>query len=119
MFNTLIALSYLVAASLFIVGLKRLSSPATARSGNTIAAVGMLIAIIATLLSRDIVSFRWILLGLAIGTAGGVVMAMRVKMTAMPQMVGMLNAFGGLASAVVAFCEYLFTPAGRPTDVSV
>ena len=119
MFNTLIAISYLVAASLFIVGLKRLSSPATARSGNTIAAVGMLIAIIATLLSRDIVSFRWILLGLAIGSIGGAVLAMRVKMTAMPQMVGMLNAFGGLASAVVAFCEYLFTPAGRPTDVSV
>ena len=119
MFNTLIAVSYLVAASLFIVGLKRLSSPATARSGNTIAAVGMLIAIIATLLSRDIVSFRWILLGLGIGSVGGVFMAMRVKMTAMPQMVGMLNAFGGLASAVVAFCEYIFTPNGRPTDVSV
>jgi H+-translocating NAD(P) transhydrogenase subunit beta len=119
MFDALITLSYLLAASLFIVGLKRLSSPATARAGNRLAAVGMLIAIIATLLSRDIVTFEWIAVGLIIGGIVGALMATRVKMTAMPQMVGILNAFGGLASGVVAFSEYLFTPAGRPTDVSV
>ena len=114
-----IAASYLVAASLFIIGLKRLSSPATARQGNTLAAVGMLLAIVATLLVREIVAFQWIVVGLLLGTALGGVMAMRIKMTAMPQMVGILNAFGGGASTLVAFSEYLFTPAGRPVDVSV
>jgi NAD(P) transhydrogenase subunit beta len=114
-----IAAAYLIASSLFIIGLKRLSSPATARSGNTLAALGMLIAIIATLLVRDIVSFQWIVVGLLIGSALGAVMAHTVKMTAMPQMVGILNAFGGGASMLVAFSEYLFTPAGRTTDESV
>ena len=113
------SISYLVAASLFIVGLKRLSSPATARSGNTLAAVGMLLAIIATLLSRDILSYQWIIVGLLIGSAVGAVMARTVKMTAMPQAVGLLNAFGGGASALVAFAEYLFTPDGRSLDVSI
>jgi NAD(P) transhydrogenase subunit beta len=117
--DVLIAASYLVASSLFIVGLKRLSSPATARSGNSLAAVGMLIAIVATLLVRNIFSFQWIVVGLLLGSALGAVMAQRVKMTAMPQMVGILNAFGGGASLLVAFCEYLFTPDGRPADVSV
>jgi NAD(P) transhydrogenase subunit beta len=117
--DVFIAASYLVAASLFIVGLKRLSSPATARQGNTIAAAGMLLAIVATLLVREIVSFQWIVIGLVLGTALGAVMAMRIKMTAMPQMVGILNAFGGGASTLVAFSEYLFTPGGRPVDVSV
>ena len=117
--DVFIAASYLVAASLFIIGLKRLSSPATARQGNTLAAVGMLLAIVATLLVRQIVSFQWIVVGLVLGTALGALMAMRIKMTAMPQMVGMLNAFGGGASTLVAFAEYLFTPTGRPVDVSV
>jgi NAD(P) transhydrogenase subunit beta len=115
----LTAVSYLVAASLFIVGLKRLSSPATARSGNSLAAVGMLIAIVATLLAREILTYQWIIIGLLLGSAIGVVMALRVKMTAMPQMVGILNAFGGAASALVAFSEYLFTPTGRALDVSI
>jgi H+-translocating NAD(P) transhydrogenase subunit beta len=117
--DVFIALSYLIASSLFIVGLKRLSSPATARAGNALAAVGMLLAIVATLLAREIVTFEWILLGLAIGTVVGVILAMRVKMTAMPQMVGILNASGGLASALVAVAEYLFTRNGRAADVSV
>jgi NAD(P) transhydrogenase subunit beta len=117
--DVFIAVSYLLAASFFIVGLKRLSSPATARSGNSVAAVGMLLAIVATLLVRDIVSFEWIIVGLLLGTIAGGILAVRVKMTAMPQMVGILNGFGGGASALVAFSEYLFTPTGRPTDVSV
>jgi NAD(P) transhydrogenase subunit beta len=114
-----IALSYLVAASLFIVGLKRLSSPATARSGNTLAASGMLLAIVATLIGREILSYQWIILGLALGTIIGAAMAMTVRMTAMPQVVGILNAFGGGASTLVAFAEYLFTPAGRGLDVTI
>jgi NAD(P) transhydrogenase subunit beta len=117
--DVLIAVAYLLAASLFIVGLKRLSSPATARAGNALAALGMLLAIVATLLAREIITFEWIIVGIIIGTIAGAVMALRVKMTAMPQMVGMLNAFGGAASMLVAFSEYLFTPAGRPADVTV
>ncbi len=114
-----IAACYLVASSLFIIGLKRLSSPATARAGNTLAAVGMLLAIVATLLVREIVSFQWIVVGLLIGSAIGAALAMRVKMTSMPQMVGILNGFGGGASTLVAFSEYIFTPNDRSVDVSV
>ncbi|HJR66895.1 MAG TPA: NAD(P)(+) transhydrogenase (Re/Si-specific) subunit beta [Gemmatimonadaceae bacterium] len=118
----IISLTYLVAAVLFIVGLKLLSSPRTARRGNAIGALGMLLAIGATLLDQQIISFRWILLGLVIGTALGVWLASAVKMTAMPQMVALLNGFGGAASAIVAAAEYyllLQHPEQRATDVVV
>jgi H+-translocating NAD(P) transhydrogenase subunit beta len=101
-----IQLSYLIAASLFIVGLKQLGSPATARRGNLIGAIGMLIAIIATLLDRSILNYEMILVGILIGSGLGAVMAQRVEMTAMPQMVGLLNGFGGAASALVAVGEF-------------
>lgn len=101
-----IQLSYLVAASLFIVGLKQLGSPATARRGNLIGAIGMLIAIVATLLDRSILNYEMILVGILIGSALGTVMAQRVEMTSMPQMVGLLNGFGGAASALVAVGEF-------------
>ena len=117
-----IALTYLVAAVLFIVGLKLLSSPRTARRGNAIGALGMLLAIAATLLDQQIIAFRWILLGLVIGTALGIWLALAVKMTAMPQMVALLNGFGGAASAIVAAAEYyqlLQRPELRATDVVV
>jgi H+-translocating NAD(P) transhydrogenase subunit beta len=117
-----IALTYLVAAVLFIVGLKLLSSPRTARRGNAIGALGMLLAIAATLLDQQIISFRWILLGLAIGTAAGIWLALMVKMTAMPQMVALLNGFGGAASAIIAAAEYYqlqLRPELRATDVVV
>jgi NAD(P) transhydrogenase subunit beta len=103
----LVNVAYLVASILFISGLKRLSSPATARSGNTLGALGMLIAIVATLLHWEIVSFTWIVVGLFIGTVVGAWLARSVKMTAMPQMVALLNGFGGGASALVAGDEYL------------
>ncbi|MGH7482578.1 MAG: NAD(P)(+) transhydrogenase (Re/Si-specific) subunit beta [Longimicrobiales bacterium] len=106
----LIALAYLIASVLFILGLKRLSSPRTARSGNLLGAVGMLIAIVVTLLDRQIVTVGAIVLGVLIGTLVGVAMARLVKMTAMPQMVGALNGFGGGASLIVASAEYLQTP---------
>src|SRR5688572_19256019 len=117
-----ISLTYLVAAVLFIVGLKLLSSPRTARRGNAIGALGMLLAIGATLLDQQIIGFRWILLGLVIGTAAGISLAHAVKMTAMPQMVALLNGFGGAASAIVAAAEYyqlVMHPELRATDVVV
>ena len=70
--STFIALCYLIAASLFIVGLKYMSSPATARRGNTLAALGMLIAIVVTLLNREIISFTWIIAGIILGSLIGV-----------------------------------------------
>jgi H+-translocating NAD(P) transhydrogenase subunit beta len=110
-----IQVAYLVAAVLFILGLKRLSSPKTARSGNMLGASGMLIAVVVTLLHWEIVSFTWILAGMVIGAAVGTSMARMVKMTAMPQMVALLNGFGGAASALVAGDEYLRFAAGATT----
>ncbi len=99
-------LAYLLAAVLFIFGLKRLSSPATARSGNRIASLGMLIAIVTTLVFEGIVTWPMIIIGMIVGSAIGLIFAKTVKMTAMPQMVALLNGFGGGASAVVASAEY-------------
>ena len=101
-----IELSYLVAASLFILGLKKLCSPATARQGNLWAAVGMLLAVVATLLDRQVLNYQMILVGLAIGSGIGVIAAYKVQMTDMPQMVGLLNGLGGAASALVAIGEF-------------
>ena len=102
MLANLINISYLIASVLFIVGLKGLSSPRTARRGNVLGSLGMLLAILATLLDRGIVRFDLILAGLAAGTIIGLVWALKVPMTAMPQMVAILNGFGGAASALVA-----------------
>ncbi len=100
-------LAYLLSAVLFIVGLTRLSSPETARTGNAIAALGMLLAIVATLMDRAIIDFTWIVVGLLAGSAAGLVMARTVKMTSMPQMVAVFNGFGGAASGLVAASQYL------------
>lgn len=111
---------YLIASTLFIFGLKLLSSPKTARKGNLYGAVGMLLAIIVTLLSNEIVSFSAILVGLIIGSAIGVVAALKVKMTAMPQMVAVFNGLGGGSSAIVALVEYSRAAGGSiPLDVSL
>ncbi|WP_416309801.1 NAD(P)(+) transhydrogenase (Re/Si-specific) subunit beta, partial [Spirulina sp. 06S082] len=101
-----IQLSYLVAASLFILGLKKLGSPATARQGNQSAAIGMLLAVVATMLDRQVLSYEVIILGIAIGSAIGAIAAYKVEMTAMPQMVGIFNGLGGAASALVAIAEF-------------
>ena len=106
-FFTLANLSYLVSAALFIFGLKRLQSPATARSGNVMAAVGMAIAIIVTLLETNFAHWQMILVGGIIGSLIGSISARAVQMTAMPQMVGIFNGFGGGASALVAISEFL------------
>jgi NAD(P) transhydrogenase subunit beta len=102
-----IAIAYIVAAVLFILGLKRLSSPATARSGNRLAAIGMAIALGVTLLDRQIVSFWIIAAGMIIGAAIGIYFARTVQMTAMPQMVALFNGMGGGTAALVSVAEYL------------
>jgi NAD(P) transhydrogenase subunit beta len=100
------AILYLIAAVAFIIGLKRLGSPRTARSGNTVAAVGMLLAIVVTLVDNEV---SWVVLGggAAVGAVVGAVLAMRVPMTAMPQFVAAFNGFGGLASALVAAAVFI------------
>ena len=97
--------AYLIAAILFIRGLKKLQSPVTARRGNRLAAIGMLLAIVATLFSQQILTPAEMIGGLAVGGFLGAVMAKRVKMTGMPELVAAFNGFGGLASALVAGAE--------------
>ncbi len=98
----LINIAYLISAVLFIFGLKGLTSPRTARNGNLIGALGMLVAVAATLFDRHILSFELILAGIVLGSAAGVVLALKVPITAMPQLVAALNGFGGAASVLVA-----------------
>lgn len=117
-----IELTYLVAASLFIVGLKKLGSPATARNGNSLAAVGMLLAVVATLLNQQVLNYQMILLGLVIGSLLGSFAAYKVQMTEMPQMVGLLNGLGGAASALVAVGEFwrlMGTTHSLPLDANI
>ena len=99
-------LAYVAAAILFIIGIKRLSSPKSAQSGNTIASIGMLVAIIATVVSFELLDFRLIGIGMIIGSIIGATFAIRVQMTQMPQMVAIFNGFGGGASALVAAAEF-------------
>jgi len=118
-------LVYLVASVCFIFGIKKLSSPKTARQGNQLSALGMLLAIIITLFDQRVLTFEYIILGMVIGSLIGAVFALKVQMTGMPQMVGLLNGFGGGASALVAFAEYdriLVTPTimfDEPTTISI
>ncbi len=117
-----IQLTYLVAASLFILGLKKLGSPATARNGNLVAAVGMLLAIVATMLDQKVLNYEMILVGLAIGSIIGAVIAYKVEMTQMPQMVGLLNGLGGASSALIAVAEFwrlLGSSQPIPLDVNI
>ncbi len=101
-----INVAYLGAAILLIVGVKRLSHPRTARSGNWIAAVGMAIAVGFTFLVKEIDQYGLMLAGIAIGTVIGVVSARAVQMTAMPQMVALFNGVGGGAAALIAAAEF-------------
>ncbi len=102
-----IELTYFVASILFILGLKGLSHPDTARRGMFMAEFGMLLAVIGTLLHRDIVSYEWIIVGLLAGSTIGVAMGLWVPMTAMPQRTALSHAFGGLAAALVGVSEFL------------
>jgi len=107
---------YVIAAVLFIIGLKKLGHPKSARNGNIIASIGMLIAIIATLVGFDLLDFKLIAVGMIIGAIIGATFAIKVKMTGVPQMVAIFNGFGGGASALVAAAEF-YSKAGT-TDSS-
>ena len=98
---------YVFSSVLFIFGIKRLSHPKTARSGNFIASMGMLIAIVTTLLANSNISIELVAIGIIIGTIIGAFFAIRVEMTQMPQMVAIFNGFGGIASALIAAAEFL------------
>jgi NAD(P) transhydrogenase subunit beta len=111
----LVRAAYLVASVLFILGIKQLSSPRSARNGNTLAAVGMLLAVVVTLLDRQILSYGTIAAGIVVGGVIGTVAARRVAMTAIPQMVALFNGSGGGAAAIVSSLEYLaFARANLP-----
>ena len=102
----LILISYIFSAILFIVGIKKLGKVNTARQGNFLSTMGMLIAILATLFKMDAIPLNWVLGGIALGTVIGAFSAIKVAMTAMPEMVAIFNGFGGGASALVASAEY-------------
>ncbi len=113
----LLELSYLIGSITFIMGLKMLSSPDSARKGNLVAAVGMLLAIIGTVLFHEkdgqpIGNIPWILTAMTLGTVIGWYMAMKVKMTAMPQMVSFFNGMGGACAAIISVVEFNAHPEG-------
>ncbi len=100
--DSIVNLIYLLAACLFIIGLKGLAHPKTAVRGNQLGASGMFLAVVVTLLDRHIVGYEIIAAGMVLGSLIGVILALKIKMTAMPQLVGMFNGFGGGASLLVA-----------------
>jgi NAD(P) transhydrogenase subunit beta len=110
--ETFMQLAYLLAAFLFLVALRDLSRPESARRGMRLAAFGMAVAIAATLLEGGIVSYRWIAVGAVVGAAAGYPLGMWVPMTAMPQRIALSHAFGALATTLVGVGEYL-----RPSSV--
>lgn len=95
---------------LFALGLKMLGSPVSARRGNLLSAIGMFLAVMATLFTQGILTFQWILLGLVIGATAGILAAARAAMTQMPEMVALLHGFGALASVFVDWSAYHTTP---------
>jgi H+-translocating NAD(P) transhydrogenase subunit beta len=105
--DTIVMVSYFIAAFLFIFGIKQLAHPRTARRGNQIAAGAMLLAIVATLVDRNIVSYWTIIAGTIVGGGIGTYYGHTVKMTAMPQMVALFNGMGGGTAALVSVAEYM------------
>jgi NAD(P) transhydrogenase subunit beta len=108
---SVLEITYIIASVLFILGLKMLSHPLTARRGNILAAIGMVMAIAATILfhrknGEPIGNLGWILIAMVIGTAIGWIIAKRVKMTAMPQLVSFFNGMGGAAAALISMMEF-------------
>ena len=101
--NILINIFYIISALFFIVGLKMMPSPSSARKGNMISASGMLIAILITLLDQGIIDYEWILLGIFIGSIIGLFASRMVQMTEIPEMVAIFIGFGGIASLMVAW----------------
>ena len=99
---SLMNITYLVAAVLFIFGLKGMTHPRTAVRGNAIGALGMFLAVVVTLFDQHVLTFEVILAGIVVGSAIGAILAIKIEMTAMPQMVALFNGFGGIASMLVA-----------------
>jgi NAD(P) transhydrogenase subunit beta len=100
--TALIYLAYLIAAVLFILGLKGITHPRSAVRGNLLGALGMFVAVVATLFHQNIMRYELIIAGVIIGATIGVVLAVKIQMTAMPQLVALFNGFGGGASVLVA-----------------
>ena len=118
MSDMLLPLAYLFAAACFVLALKWLSHPATARRGVRIGEIGMLVAVVATLLGFEIVEFRWIAIAIVAGVAIGVPLGLLVPMTAVPQRTALSHAFGALAVGLVGTAEYyLHRPAIDPTTM--
>ncbi|GAC1634875.1 MAG: NAD(P)(+) transhydrogenase (Re/Si-specific) subunit beta [Chloroflexota bacterium] len=111
--TTAIGIAYLAASLLFILGLRLLTSPVTARDGNRVAAAGMTIAVIATFFQAHLTNFPLIVAGMVVGAAIGIGSARQVKMTAMPQMVAIFNGMGGGAAALVSTLEFLHQTSGN------
>jgi proton-translocating NAD(P)+ transhydrogenase subunit beta len=101
-----IEFSYLLASILFILGLRGMSHPETARRGMHLAEFGMVTAVMGTLLQREIISYEWIIAGLLLGSTIGLAMGVWVPMTAMPQRTALSHAFGALAASLVGISEY-------------
>src|SRR5260370_7363138 len=111
--DNFIEITYLIATALFILALKWMSSPATARRGVFAGEAGMLLAVVATLLRFEVVNYQWIFIAFFIGSAIGVPLAYLMPMTAVPQRTAISHAFGALASALIGTAEYYrHTPEG-------
>ena len=109
---------YLISAILFILGIKGLTKPKTAVRGNLLSATGMLLAVTVTLVTVNNVDFTYIVAGMLVGALVGALMALRVQMTSMPQMVALLNGFGGGASLTIALAEYATRIGLAPTSLT-
>ena len=105
--TVLVNVAYIAASILFIVGLKMLGSPDTARRGNLFSSMGMLLAVLVTLVDQSIIDFTWIVVGLISGGVIGYLAATKVQMTSMPEMVAIFNGFGGIASLLVGSAEFI------------
>jgi len=114
-----IEITYLVSSVFFIYGIKMLGSPKTARKGNLYSAIGMFLAIAVTLFDQQVLTFEWIIIGAIVGSTIGLLLAYKTPMTGMPQMVGMLNGFGGGASTLVALSEYFKKNPNYPVDLGL
>lgn len=108
--DAFINLAYIAASVLFILGIKMLGNASTARRGNQLSSLGMLLAVVATLLNAGIVDYIWIIIGLVVGSAIGIFAAKRVQMTGMPELVALFNGFGGLSSLLVGWAEVAKNP---------
>ena len=115
----LINLWYIVAAALFVFGLKQLGSPATAVRGNLLSSIGMFIAIAVTLFNAGIISFTWIIVATVIGGVIGAITAQKVAMTSMPELVALFNGSGGIASLFVGWAALYGAGGSTFTDITI